>query len=690
MIRAHATAGRPRSRFGGLASCSMLLALWAIVACVIAPARAAESGLADRLRPLVAAHKGRVAVAVKHLEKGEEFTHDADTVMPTASLVKVAVMATAYRLVDAGKLDLDRMLTLRSEDKVPGSGVLTAHFSAGARFTVRDAIELMIAFSDNAATNLVLEQIGLRTTAETMEQLGYPNTKIHAQVYRRETSAFPERSKEYGLGSTTPREMIGLLEQLHRRKLATGASCEAMLRHLAACEDKDMLARELPPAARLAHKTGAVDAVRADAGILSTPAGAIAICVMTADNQDRRWTRDNAAQLLCARIALATYQHFNPPGIAARPEQQARLVLGASGPLVEALQRTLNARLSPSPELGVDGDFGSMTRDAVQRFQREHRLPASGEVGPETWTALGTLLTQDAPVPDPAAVNAEPLRREPPDDPDAPPPVTCKAWAVGDARTGKLLWGRQERRPLDFASTTKIMTAYLVLKAAEKDPRVLDEVVVFSQRADETIGSTAGLRAGEQVPVRELLYGLLLPSGNDAATALAEHFGARFAPPEGAVETSEPLVRFVAEMNRTAKALGLSATRFENPHGLTAEGHRSTAADLLRLAHAARQLPRFRDYVNTRQRGCTVTSTAGYRRNVLWKNTNQLLAIEGYDGVKTGTTDAAGACLVACGRRDGRELLVVVLGSSTSDARYVDCRNLFRWAYRQPARPDNL
>lgn len=686
MIHPQDPVRRPPSRFAPLAPRWVLLAFPLLLPGWAAPARGAESGLAHQLRPLIAAHKGQVAVAVKHLDKGEEFTHNADTVMPTASLIKLAVMATAYRLVDAGKLDLDRTVTLRSEDKVPGSGVLTTHFSAGAKFTVRDALQLMIAFSDNTATNLVLGQIGLRTTAETMEQLGYPNTKIHALVFRRDTSVFPERSKQYGLGSTTPREMIRLLEQLHRRQLAAPASCEAMLRHLAACEDRNLLARELPPTAKLAHKTGAVDAVRTDAGILSTPAGPIAICVMTADNQDRKWTRDNAAELLCARLGRITYQYFNPPDIAARPEEPARLVLGAAGPLVEALQRTLNARLSPSPELSVDGNFGSMTRDAVRRFQREHHLPASGEVGPETWTALGTLLTQDPPVPDPATVNAQQLRREPPDYPNAPPLVTCKAWAVGDARTGKVLWGCQEQRPLDFASTTKIMTAYLVLQAAAKDPRVLDEVVVFSQRANDTIGSSAGLRAGERLPVRELLYGLLLPSGNNAATALAEHFGGRFLPPESAAQAADPLVRFVAEMNRTAKVLGMKATHFVNPHGLTAEGHRSTAADLLLLAHAARQLPRFRDYVNTRQRGCTVTSTAGYRRNVLWKNTNHLLAIEGYDGVKTGTTDAAGACLVACGRREGQELLVVVLGAATSDARYVDCRNLFRWAWKQAAR----
>ena len=91
----------------------------------------------------------------------------------------------------------------------------------------------------------------------------------------------------------------------------------------------------------------------------------------------------------------------------------------------------------------------------------------------------------------------------------------------------------------------------------------------------------------------------------------------------------------------------------------------------------------FRARVNTRQRGCTVTSDAGYTRNVIWNNTNRLLGIEGYDGVKTGTTNAAGCCLVSRGTRDDKTILVVVLGSDTSDARYVDTENLFQWAWQQ-------
>jgi D-alanyl-D-alanine carboxypeptidase (penicillin-binding protein 5/6) len=340
----------------------------------------------------------------------------------------------------------------------------------------------------------------------------------------------------------------------------------------------------------------------------------------------------------------------------------------------------LNARLSPSPDLGIDGEFGPVTREAVVRFQREQKLPASGEVDAATWRALGPVVTEAAPVAPPEVVNAEQLAREKENDWRVPPLVTCKAWIIADSKTGVLLWGDHERQTLDIASTTKIMTAYLVLKAAAEDSKVLDEVVTFSQRADETNGSTADLRAGEQTSVRELLYGLLLPSGNDAATALAEHFGSRFAPPGANLD---PLESFVNEMNRAAESLGMKDTRYLNPHGLTVAGHRSTAADLVILARAARQLPRFPDYVSTRQHGSTVSSTAGYTRNVVWKNTNKLLTLDGYNGIKTGTTEAAGACLVSSGRRGDDELIIVVLGSASSDARYIDTRNLFRWAWRQ-------
>src|SRR5262249_12679601 len=143
-------------------------------------------------------------------------------------------------------VDLETMVTLKKSDKVPGSGILTQHFSEGASFPLRDAVHLMIVYSDNTATNLVLDVIGIGTTAATMEKLGYSNTKLHSKVFRRDSSVFPERSKQFGLGSTTATEMIRLYEALWRDELVSPEACKAMLEHLRACEDKDKFPRFLP------------------------------------------------------------------------------------------------------------------------------------------------------------------------------------------------------------------------------------------------------------------------------------------------------------------------------------------------------------------------------------------------------------------------------------------------------------
>jgi D-alanyl-D-alanine carboxypeptidase (penicillin-binding protein 5/6) len=274
-----------------------------------------------------------------------------------------------------------------------------------------------------------------------------------------------------------------------------------------------------------------------------------------------------------------------------------------------------------------------------------------------------------------------------PDSLDGPPFVSCRAWAVADGETGKLLWGHDAATPLKAASTTKMMCAHVVLTLAQKDPAVLDEIVTFSAYADKTAGSTADVRTGETLPVRECLYGLLLPSGNDAGNALAEHFNARLAPPDDASEGDKatPRSNFIAEMNRTARSLGMADTVYRSPYGDggTPQDTTTTARDLLKPAFAAMQEPLFRQYVSTVRHECDVTRPDGRPRRVVWQNTNELLKIKGYDGVKTGTTTLAGCCLVSSGRRGDDRLLVAVLGSTSSDGRYVDARNLYLWAWRQ-------
>jgi beta-lactamase class A len=289
----------------------MRLALLTLVCLVPSSARAEDQGLEGRIAPLAKAHKGRVAVMVKNLKTGETYALNADEVMPTASLIKVAVMAETYCQSTEGKVKLDTMVTLKKDDKAPGSGILTNHFSDGASFPLRDAVHLMIVYSDNTATNLVLEQIGIANTGVRMEKLGLANTKINAKVFKGSTTSVnPEATKKYGLGSTTAREMVQLLELIEQGKVATPEACQEMLKHLKACDDKFTIARHLPAGMELAFKTGAVSDARTGAGIAYTKAGPVAFCVLTTANEDKRWVHENAAELLLANIGKEIYDFY--------------------------------------------------------------------------------------------------------------------------------------------------------------------------------------------------------------------------------------------------------------------------------------------------------------------------------------------------------------------------------------------
>lgn len=272
------------------------------------------------------------------------------------------------------------------------------------------------------------------------------------------------------------------------------------------------------------------------------------------------------------------------------------------------------------------------------------------------------------------------------------PTVTAKGWAIADGKTGKLLWGFQEDQPRKSASTTKMMNAGVILLLAEKDPKVLDETVTFSQSAGTTAGSTAGIKPGESVSVRECLYGLLLPSGNDAGNALSEHFNARFAAPDAAMLTAGlnrtslvTRVHFVAEMNRTARRFGMTNTFYRSAFGdggFTSD-LTSTPRDLTQLAWRLMQKAVFRQYVGTKRYEGRVQCADGSTRTAVWENTNELLGTEGFDGVKTGQTTSAGGCLVASCRRGDRHLISAVLGCGNGKARFTDTQALLEWAWQR-------
>ena len=239
---------------------------------------------------------------------------------------------------------------------------------------------------------------------------------------------------------------------------------------------------------------------------------------------------------------------------------------------------------------------------------------------------------------------------------EAGPAIRAGAAILIEAETGTVLFAHNEHERRPMASTTKIMTALVALENA-----ALQDVATVSREAVQVPGSDAGLRPGQTLTVLELLHGLLLPSGNDAANVIAEH-----------VAGSQPA--FVDLMNARAHELGALRTRFANAHGLDAPDHYSTAYDLAIIARAAMRFPTFSQIVATK-----VFEPASISRT--WRNTNRLLwSFEGVEGVKTGTTSGAGYCLVAAASRSGMRLIAVVLGSPD---RYDDAVRLLEYGFER-------
>lgn len=294
-----------------------------LVACLALVSSSESVGaLEDNLEILAATHRGKVALAVRHLGTGETYFRNPDDVMPTASLIKLPVMAEVYAQSEAGRIKLDDLVVLRKDDQVPGSGILTDHFSPGASFSLRDAVRLMIVYSDNTATNLVLDRIGIKSVNERMAGLGLKETRINAKVFKGSTTSVdPARTKQYGLGSTTAREMLTLLELLHKGELISADASTAMLEHLKKCDDKDKFPRYLPKGVTAAHKTGSVSDARTDAGLLIFKEGPVALVVLTSQNEDKSWTPDNAGNKLCADVARVVVGHYRSMATAGSPKQ---------------------------------------------------------------------------------------------------------------------------------------------------------------------------------------------------------------------------------------------------------------------------------------------------------------------------------------------------------------------------------
>lgn len=239
------------------------------------------------------------------------------------------------------------------------------------------------------------------------------------------------------------------------------------------------------------------------------------------------------------------------------------------------------------------------------------------------------------------------------------PDITARAGVL--VHGTRVLWARKADSERAMASTTKLMTALLVLERGD-----LDKKVRITKAAARTPYAT-GLRAGERVAVRKLLELTLVSSSNDAATALA-------------IDHSGSVKRFSSAMNRRARQLGMVDTRFKNPHGLDAKGHYSSAQDLTLLMREAVKHDEFKRIIKMRRVGLPAYKTRGARSI---RSTDKLLgAMTGLRGGKTGYTNNARYCFVASARRDGMTLTSAVLGAPSSRARFTSTRRLLEWGFK--------
>ena len=243
------------------------------------------------------------------------------------------------------------------------------------------------------------------------------------------------------------------------------------------------------------------------------------------------------------------------------------------------------------------------------------------------------------------------------------PEVLSRHAVIYDRASKTVIWGKNEKTETPMASTSKIITA--IVMCEELGEERMKETVEVCKEAAYTNGSSMGIKTGDKVTYHDLLYGLMLPSGNDAAVQIAISIA-------GSVEN------FAELMNKKAKELGLEHTHFVTPHGLDREGHYTTAEELAIITDCALSNPTIAKVISTKQYTVTIN---GYPKNL--NNSNELLGyLDGVTGVKTGFTNGAGRCLVTSVNRNGFEIITVVLGSDTKKIRTKDSIRLIEYAYK--------
>jgi beta-lactamase class A len=312
-----------------------LLWLLCVVFCAAtAQAQKTPTSLEVQVHAIAAEHHGDIALFAENLKTHETVSISPDTPVQTASVIKLAILYEALEQVRSGKAHFDDKITLTKADQVQGSGVLL-FFDAPLSLTLKDVLTMMIVMSDNSATNLVIDHLGLENIDARIAKLGLKDTYLYKKVFTPAPAGMvmPADQKKFGLGKTTAREMALVMTKIVRCELAEPGSqtqaddaklCQVALKMLHVQFYRSAIPRYvdgMPGATSdsIANKTGSLDAVRNDVAAISTKNGMVVISAFTSNNKDHSWGAEQEGELTIAKLARAIIQSWSPEGLAAWP-----------------------------------------------------------------------------------------------------------------------------------------------------------------------------------------------------------------------------------------------------------------------------------------------------------------------------------------------------------------------------------
>lgn len=284
---------------------SLLLLLFAAI---FSSGQKTDKKLNEKLQEAIAGFNGDIGIYVKNLRTGKTVAINADTVFPTASIVKVSILLGIMDKIEKGELIYDQPLEYKDSLLYAGSDILGS-FKSGEKLMLKKVMMLMLTTSDNTASLWLQSLAGTGTRInKILDSLGFKDTRVNSKTPGRENNR-----TVYGWGQTTPAEIGKLFEMIYQNKVYSPAACERMMRSLGRNYwDEDEAISEVPPYIEVFSKNGCVNAVRSEALLVNAPHQPYIFCIFTKNNKDTSWRRSNEAWTLARKVSSLLWNYFEP------------------------------------------------------------------------------------------------------------------------------------------------------------------------------------------------------------------------------------------------------------------------------------------------------------------------------------------------------------------------------------------